>query len=193
MREKEDGAMQKGTRIVVAVLLLAAGIGVGVVLQRTGLLGDSAGPGGEPAPPGEAAATAPKDPGKARPSVEDDQRALEGLWIMPRPTALPRIFHFTEGFLQVCDFGDDERWRTFSGDCYPQERDGERVLLGFEGAVIFRYRLDGDILELLPPPTPRAELGRPYDNYQWNLEGKWYRLKYRPSAEPGAAPGGGGK
>jgi hypothetical protein len=121
---------------------------------------------------------------KVRPTVEDDRRAIVGLWIQPRESGLPRVIFFSEDYLRTCDFGfsmDD----SVAGDCYLEEQDGERVMLGQEGEVVlFRYRLAGDTLDLSPPPTPRPNHWRNWAS--WNLEGRWFRLKYDQEAEPRA-------
>jgi hypothetical protein len=123
---------------------------------------------------------------KARPTLEDDRRAIVGLWIQPRESGMPRVLHFSNDYLKAVDFG----WPledAVSGDCYLEERDGERVMLGYEAEVVlFRYRLAGDILDLSPPPTPRPDHWRNWA--RWNLEGRWFRLKYDEEAESGAAP-----
>jgi hypothetical protein len=126
---------------------------------------------------------------KARPSVDDDRRAIIGLWIQPRESGLPRVLLFSEDYLHAIDFGfsmDD----SVCGDCYLEEQDGERVMLGQETEVVlFRYRLAGDTLELSPPPKPRPDHWRNWA--RWNLEGRYFRLKYDKEAEPDAAADGG--
>jgi hypothetical protein len=118
---------------------------------------------------------------KARPTVEDDRRAIIGLWIQPRESgAPPRVLCFSEwnqDYLMAYDFGGQGEYSEVRGDCYLEERDGERMMLGQEGEVVlFRYRLAGDTLDLRPPPTPRPDHWRNWAS--WNLEGRYFRLKY---------------
>jgi hypothetical protein len=130
---------------------------------------------------------------KARPTIEDDRRAIVGLWIQPRQSgAPPRVLCFSEwnqDYLMACDFGGPEDSEV-RGDCVLTEQDGERVMLGQEGEVVlFKYRLVGDTLDLNPPPTPRPDHWRNWAS--WNLEGRYFRLKYDKEAEPAASADGG--
>jgi hypothetical protein len=130
----------------------------------------------------------------ARPTVEDDRRAIIGLWIQPRESgAPPKVLCFSEwnqDYLMAYDFNGQADDAQAQGDCYLAEQGGQRVMLGDEGVVLFRYRLVGDTLDLSPSPTPWPDRWRNHGR-GWRLEGRWFRLTYNKQAEPSAGADGG--
>jgi hypothetical protein len=127
-----------------------------------------------------------------RPSLEEDQQALLGLWVQPRASgASPKVLSFPkgshvfpEGYVRVCDLGSLSPYAMFGISFVLAEEGGQRHRLDIDDRVVlFTYRLDGDTLEL--ERVVPADYG---DNYNYDLGGKWLRFRYPPDAEPAAAP-----
>src|SRR5262245_37485983 len=141
--------MRRPVIVPLGVLLFVGGVGDGVLLQRYG-------PPNRQAAPNEAyhapeRATVETDmkqkPKKARRSLEEDQKALLGLWVQPRPIASFKILCFYEGFVKVCDLGSQSSNAMFSFGYQLAEEGGRRHILDrdeleAEGVrvVLFTYR-----------------------------------------------------
>jgi hypothetical protein len=116
---------------------------------------------------------------KLDPAAEAESRALAGLWLLERrPGAAPKVLLVGDGFLDVHDFGDAVSYMPTAILCVRLEtREGQRLILhSDDGVVLFRYRLEGDTLELEDRPTDRPggwEVDHPA---KWELEGRWLRL-----------------
>jgi hypothetical protein len=83
-----------------------------------------------------------------------------------------------DGFLDVHDFGDAvSHLPTSILGVRLELREGQRLIVhSTDGVVLFRYRLDGDTLELEDPPRDRPDGWQPDHPAKWQLQGRWQRL-----------------
>ncbi|MBI3823602.1 MAG: hypothetical protein HY289_13110 [Planctomycetes bacterium] len=171
--------MRRVVIISVGALLFTVGLCAGFLVCQHGIFDRHGAPGGlaDPKAAEEPSVTHKR---KSSPTREADQQSLRGLWVLERkPGSSPKILLIADGYLNIRDFGDDISYAATSGlGIRLEERDGQRLILySDEGVVLFRYRLEGDTLELEDRPMDRPagwELDHPR---RWVLTGKWLLLK----------------
>jgi len=153
--------MRNISLIVIGVLLFATGAGLGVVLQRVGFLGNAAARRrtvcGIRPPTAGGRDGASEKPVKAQASGEKDQRASTVCGFYRAKRILTEAPFYLRGEHERLRFRRDDRLHA---DIRPrhclEERNGERFLLySDEGVVLFKYRLEGDRLELEDRPMDR--------------------------------------